>query len=71
MTTEHQEIGIVRRCRRCDRWQSIEHFDELGKLCKACCSHKGTANRRIAHMRGIVLTPKARAYLNEGRSAAA
>jgi hypothetical protein len=40
-------------------------------LCKACCSHKGTANRRIAHMRGIVLTPKARAYLNEGRVVAA
>lgn len=70
MTTEPAAVGILRRCRRCFDYRSIDQFAPLGKVCQRCVL-KGSAHGHHARIRGYALTPKARAYLNEGRVVAA
>jgi hypothetical protein len=61
------QIGILRRCQRCDELLSIEQFEPLGRLCMACSKSPGRvkAVERIAYARAIVLTPKGRAAIRE------
>ncbi len=63
-------IAILRRCRRCFAYRSIDQFKPLGKLCMDCTRSHPKA-KAVGSSRGYALTPKARAYLNEGRVAAA
>lgn len=72
------EIAILRNCRRCGEWRSIEKFYPLGKLCKECVrkpdfrtnghSRIRSGNHRIAGPRRMVLTDKGRAQLAEWRA---
>lgn len=64
-----QEIAVLRRCRRCGDWRSIEAFDELGKLCKECVgSPVYRTTELIAGSRRMALTDKGRAQLAEWRA---
>lgn len=65
MSLTEQRVGILRRCRRCGSLLSIDQFDPLGRLCKGCVNTRSIPTDRIAKMRAIVLTDKARAALKE------
>lgn len=57
-----EEIAVLRRCRKCRDWRSIDMFTPLGKLCQRCVRGK-TATGYIGRMRGMVITDKGRATL--------
>jgi len=54
-----QAIAILRRCRCCDTYRSIDAFTELGKVCRECVAGD-RATGRIARARAIVLIPTER-----------
>lgn len=49
-------IAILRRCRRCYQWRSIENFKPLGRLCQQCVLGRRHTDRRSL-VRAIVVTP--------------
>lgn len=59
------DVAILRRCRRCAAYRSIDHFAPLGKLCRDCASSHGSRppTDYLGLSRGLVLTPKGRATL--------
>lgn len=61
-------IGIIRQCRRCFLWRSVDSFAPLAKLCSDCI-HQGTGRYRpvdrLVRARGYALTDKARTALKE------
>lgn len=62
-------LAIVRQCRRCGEWLSIDVFAPLGRLCKACVSFDPyQSTNRIARIRGYALTDKAREFLAAERA---
>jgi hypothetical protein len=54
-----EEIGILRQCRRCEEWKSIDLYAPNGRLCTQCMNmhRSGVAPRRV---RGMALTDKGR-----------
>lgn len=59
------QVAILRRCRRCDAWLSIESFSPLGKLCNECMTWRKQPTDRIQSARGYALTEKGRGALVE------
>lgn len=58
------DIAVLRLCRCCGRWRSIAAFKPLGMVCQDCLQNDRPTGR-IAHSRGIAITPKGRAQLAE------
>lgn len=59
------QIAIIRKCRRCARWLSIDAFSPLGKLCAECLSKHGPHSAYSPSVRTYALTDKARSILKE------
>jgi len=63
-----EAIAILRRCRRCNVYQSIDGFTELGKVCRRCIKGK-TPSGSLGIIRGLVITDSGRELLEEWRAA--
>lgn len=56
--------AILRRCRRCAAYRSIDQFAPLGKLCRDCMQqHRAAPIGRTGPKRAMAITPKGRAAL--------
>lgn len=65
----NEQIAILRRCVRCQRYESIDSFEELGKVCKPCMRWRGES--RVGNggvrMRAIAITESGRELLRQWR----
>jgi hypothetical protein len=63
------DIAIVRKCDRCNRWDSIDNFD--AKVCGRCVERRGRGVRgpasHISVSRGIRITNAGRELLQQWR----
>jgi hypothetical protein len=68
-------VGILRQCQRCQRWQSIDLFKPLGRVCNECVDTVHRPGRvfvrNVGYARGLVLTEKGKQAINEMDATAA
>lgn len=62
-----EQIGIMRRCGRCKRWEIIDSYDGLAKLCQPCMMGRRKVGK-ASQIRTLVITPAGRELLNKWRA---
>jgi hypothetical protein len=65
-----EQIAIVRKCVRCKRYESIDNFMPLAKVCRPCMDHHwrgGRIGNTGSRNRSIVITESGRELLRQWR----
>lgn len=62
-----EQIGIVRRCVRCQRWESIDNYGPNAKVCQPCMAGQARVGKR-SQIRTLRITPAGRELLAQWRA---